>query len=204
MNPVIKKKLDQFENMIHGDIADRNAQIEAQTDQYQSNRVESRQEELKVEAEAFYKKRMTQTADAVKQIVASAAMAAKRDTLEMRKDILHQTIEALQLRAAEFVKTPQYRTLIERKLDGIGDRLQAEKLVIYANSADVGWLDRYFKVRGVAELDFKPLRETAIGGIVVEVPAAHFRYNITLKSMIDDNIDHIGAKLYVLFEEMEN
>ncbi len=206
MNPVIKKKLDQFENMIHGAINDQNEQIKAQTDQYQSDQVERRQEELKVEAEAFYKKRMLQTEDAVKHIVSGAEMAARRDALEMRKAILQETVEALQLRAAAFVKTPQYRDMIERKLDGIGERLATfESLVISANQADVDWLKQYFEKRKcAAKLVFNPLDEAAIGGIVVEVPEAYFRYNITLKSMIDDSIDHIGAKLYVLFEEMEN
>ncbi len=206
MNPVIKKKIEKFESAILGAITEDNQLMRERIDAYQSEQIARRQEELKVEAEAFYKKRMAQTEDAVKHILSSATMAARRDALDLRKAILQETVAALQSRAAAFVETPQYRALIARKLDCIGERLAGfDEFVISAKQGDVDWLKQYFEARNSrAKLVFNPLDEAAIGGIVVEVPAAYFRYNITLKSMIDDNIDHIGAKLYVLFEEMEN
>ncbi len=206
MDPVIKQKLDKFASLIHGDIREKNQALKDECDAYEKTEIERRQAELKAESEVFYEQRMKQTKNRVQEAISAAQIATKRDALNMRQRILQETIEAIEARAAQFVKDTRYQAFIKAKIEAVIDRLkQYQSIAIIANSADQDWLKKHFETIGYqGELQFSELPAQAIGGIIIEVPAAHFRYNITLKSMIDDQIDQIGAKLYTLFEEMEN
>ncbi len=204
MDPIIKQKLDGFANLIHGEIKRQSDMIKADCDAMQSERIAARKAQLSAEAEAFYDHRMAQTKDAVQEALSAAQSATRRDNLDMNQNILKQLIEAIEQRTIQFVERPRYRAFIEQKIDGLAAHLQSfDQLVIYANPADRTWLEQCFKARTQAALRFEVLGREQIGGVIIEVPAAHFRYNMTLKSLIDDNIDLIGAKLYALFEEME-
>ncbi len=206
MDPVIKQKLDKFASLIHGDIREKNKAIKDECDAFEKAEVEQRQAELKAESEVFYEQRMKQTKNRVQEAISAAQIATKRDALNMRQRILQETIAAIEMRATEFVKDARYQSFIKDKIVTVQDRIkQYQSIVIFANKADQDWLKSHFEALGYqAEIKFSNLQPEAIGGIIIEVPTAYFRYNITLKTMIDDHIDLIGAKLYTLFEEMEN
>ncbi len=206
MDPIIKKKLDKFAELVHGDIRQQNAEAKAACDAAATAEIDSKRQALKDEAEAFYKQRMAQTKDAMQEALSSAQSETKRDILEMRKAILNETVAAIRERAAQFVNQTPYQAFIKGKLATLTDQLEGcEHLIIFANQSDWDWLKSDLAAQySNAKIDFEKLHPAEIGGIIIELPIAHVRYNITLKSMIDANIDHIGAKLYALFEEMEN
>ncbi len=206
MDPIIKQKLDKFSLLIHGDIREKNQALKDQCDAFEHSEIEKRQVELKSESEAFYEQRMKQTKDRVNEAISAAQITTKRAALNMRQRILQETITAIEERAKQFVKDSRYQAFLKRKIDPIQDQLkQQQKIVVSANKDDQTWLKAYFESFGYqGELSFECLQQEAIGGIIIEVPSAHYRYNVTLKQMIDNQIDQIGAKLYTLFEEMEN
>ncbi len=205
MDPIIKQKLDKFATQIHGDIRTANQAIKDQCDAFEKTEIEKKQAELKAESEAFYEQRIKQTTARVNEAIAAAQVATRRDALNMRQRILQETVAAIEARAAQFLKDKRYQVFIKAKIASVEDRLkQQQSITLFANRTDCDWLKEHFETIGYrGELKFLDLQEQALGGIIVEVPAAHFRYNMTLKSMIDNNIDQIGAKLYTLFEEME-
>ncbi len=206
MDPIIKQKLDKFSQMIHGDIREKNQALKDQTDAFEQGEIEKRQVELKAESEVFYEQRLKQTQDKVNEAISAAQIATKRDALNMRQRILQETIAAIETRAKQFVKDDRYQAFIKHKIDSIQAQLKQQKdIVVFASKADQAWLKEYFKSFGYqGQLTFEALQQEAIGGIIIEVPLAHYRYNVTLKQMINNQIDQIGAKLYTLFEEMEN
>ncbi len=206
MDPIIKKKLDKFSELVHGEIRQQNATAKAACDAAAAAEIESKGQALNDEAEAFYEQRIAQTKAAMQEALSGAQGETRRDTLEMRKAILNETVLAIRERATQFVEQASYQSFIKAKLAALTEQLAAsDHLIIAANRADWDWLRQDLAAQpSCAKLDFKELHPAEIGGVIVELPTAHVRYNITLKSMIEANIDHIGAKLYMLFEEMEN
>ncbi len=206
MDPTIKQKLDGFAALVHGDIEAQNAALKEASDTAATTEIADKKEQLRAAADTFYKQRLAQTKDAMQEALSSAQIDNKHAVLDMRKAVLKETIEALEARAGQFVGESRYRDFIMAQLASIEAQLKgSEQLIVSANQADCDWLKAYFLERcQVGEVDFKKLHQAEIGGLIVELPAAHVRYNMTLKSLIDGSIDQIGAKLYALFEEMEN
>lgn len=206
MNSELESKLVKFKQMILEDVEKHRRKLEERGEQAYQRALADKRDELTRDAKLFYDKRIEQTEDAVKQTISDATNKKNSEALILRRDILNETVQAIEARAHDFLDSEAYRQLIKAKLTALKVELaQAQPLNITARSADQSWLKAQLEDLGCrGQLSWSELPPKQIGGVVLSFVERHIRYNLTLKQMVDDKIDHIGAKLYTLLEEMED
>lgn len=206
MNSELESKLAKFKQMILEDVEKHRRQLEQSGEQAYQQALDDKRNELTRDAKVFYDKRIEQTEDAVKQTISDATKKKNDEALILRRDILNETVQAIEARAHDFLDSQSYRDLINVKLTALKAELAHEQpLVVMARSVDQTWLKSQLQALGYhGQLSWSELPPKQIGGVVLSFAERHIRYNLTLKQMIDDHIDHIGAKLYTLLEEMED
>ncbi len=206
MSGILDKKLGHFKTLIFDDINKTIKAAQEESDQKESLLIEQKRKSLQDESDKFYKLRVEQMHDVFDQMISGANLKHSKEALAIRRDILNETIIAIEKKAATFADGEACQKIVADKLEDIKAELSiASSIVVSIRDVDKPWVEGLFKEIGYrGELLFDELPRNEIGGIIVTFTERHIRYKLTLKYMIDTKMDDIGTKLYQLLEEMED
>jgi|GEM_PF-5742674 len=210
MTITIQDKIQQFSKRIFGN-------IEAQS--------EMRKQELTERYRAEIEKHAAEIAARKKDILDSALMKAERERvriiaqerndenhmlMNIKQRILQETLEKLRGYAAEFADSLEYSSYMKSNMMEMLQSLkESQKINVYAMEKDLELCRQLLEQVGQQHLknascEILKSTQDIIGGFIAEDIENLIQLDFTLKALIDENKDTVGAAITRKFNEVSS
>lgn len=201
MTVTIEDKIELFRKMIYGN-------IEAQSSQRRQVLTEAHEKELQqFEAEVEKKKGELQAAASAKaerertKLLAQAANHQHQMLIAQQHEIFEKVMKRMQEKATAFASTEPYIAYLQKNIQ-LAQRAMggASKLTYYVLEKDMEFF--HAQMQEHKEVEIKPGPGNMIGGFIVEDRENLLQMDLTLKSLLEENKEGIGAEITRRFNEV--
>lgn len=133
------------------------------------------------------------------EIIAKEEIGIQQKLLVLKRELLKETMSALQDRIREFAETEDYKDFLFKLIEQSGSILEDKNYFLYLTEQDK---EKYgdeikkelsYKVNGNIEIKSSGL--DILGGLIIEEAEGSYRINNTLLSKLDDTREYAGLLL---------
>ncbi|MDV3429019.1 MAG: V-type ATP synthase subunit E [Bacillota bacterium] len=133
------------------------------------------------------------------EIIAKEEIGIQQKLLVLKRELLKETMSALQDRIREFAGTEDYKDFLFKLIEQSGSILEDKNYFLYLTEQDK---EKYgdeikkelsYKVNGNIEIKSSGL--DILGGLIIEEAEGSYRINNTLLSKLDDTREYAGLLL---------
>jgi V/A-type H+-transporting ATPase subunit E len=210
MSVTIEDKIELFSKVIFGN-------IEAQSSQKRQRLTEAHKKELeRLAEEAEKRKRELMEAAAAKaerektKLIAQANSQQQHTLIELKQQTIQKIMGKLQELAGAYTEHEDYKKFMKKSIEAAMMTLEKSKqITIYCMEKDlqlVGQIleERVTNAENPVEYDMKKASHNIIGGIIVEDTENLFQLDLTLKALIEEHKDTVGAAITRKFNEVSS
>lgn len=210
MSVTIEDKIELFSKVIFGNI-----EVQSSEKRESLGDVHKKElEELSIEAE----KRKNELLDAAMakaerervKLIAKANNQQQRTLLNKKQQAIQQVMERLQELAGAFTGTPDYKGYMQRSIESIIVRLDKSKqITFYSMEKDLQLVEQILKEKLIdadneTKYDIKKATNNIIGGVIAEDMVNLIQLDLTLKALIEEHKDTVGAAITHKFDEVSS
>lgn len=210
MSVTIEDKIEVFSKMIFGNIEEQSSEKRqrlAETHQKQLEalkfEVEKRKNELMENALGKAERERT-------KLTAQAKNQQQQMLVNQKQQAMHGVMKKLQEMATAFTDTEAYKAYMEKNIQSVIETLNKSKqIVFYVMEKDLQ-LCRQIVAEQLKnanrQVDFKieKASNNIIGGIVAEDVAELLQFDLTIKALIDENKEAVGAAITRRYNEVSS
>lgn len=198
----MEKKLSMFTKLIY-------ERLQSETKKELEELKKKNEDELVKKIEAFNKKKLdtingyTEDGENKKSsIISKANLESKKEILKQKNAYLESIVERLKERLEEFASEDGYETFMKKRVEEAVDEIGKENLEIHVVDRDMKILKKIIdeELDG-AEIIKKTMEGSLIGGIIAFDAKRGIRYDMSLKSELEDRRDQIGIRIESFFKK---
>lgn len=210
MSVTIEDKIELFSKVIFGN-------IETQSSRKREMLAESYKKKLESHAIEVEKRKKELIDAAIKKaerektkLIAQAKNQSQHNQVDQRQHAMHKVMEKLQELASAYTNTQDYKYFMEKNVQTVINTLDMSKqIVFYTMEKDFQLCESILKDKlGMTHIDInyqiKRAAHNIIGGLIAEDTENLLQLDLTLKAIIDDYKDTVGAAITRKFNEVSS
>lgn len=210
MSVTIEDKIELFSKVIFGN-------IEAQSSQKRQSLAETHKKDLEGFAEEAEKRKSelveAATAKAEREktkLIAQVNNLQQHTMVDQKQQIMQKVMERLQELAGEFTETQDYKAYMKKNVESTIMTLnKSKRITFYSMEKDlqlVGQIlgERLTNADRPIEYDVKKVSRNIIGGIIAEDMDNLLQLDLTLKALVEEQKDIVGADITRKFNEVSS
>jgi V/A-type H+-transporting ATPase subunit E len=210
MSVTIEDKIELFSKVIFGN-------IEAQSSQKRQSLTETHKKELEALAEEAEKRKKELMEAAVAKaerektkLIAQANNQQQHTLIELKQQTIQKIMGRLQDLAGAFTEHQDYKDFMKKNIESTMMTLEkSEHITFYCMEKDIELLrqileERLMHADKLVGHDIKKVAHNIIGGIIAEDTENLLQLDLTLKALIEEHKDTVGAAITRKFNEVSS
>lgn len=204
----IEEKLNIFSKLVFE--KEQNKSDEKLDDMYKRNEeiTQQHKKELENKAQEIIKRKIKEGERKKNEIISKANIEVRNKLLNKKQELLKDMIEEMENRARKFINTKEYESYqISNLMDAFSALDLNGKIQIYLTVKDMDIFSEKIKKivlnQGFQKqnIELTSTNKDIIGGAIIVDHEKGIRVDTTLKTLIEDNKDYIGRKVYECLEK---
>lgn len=210
MSITIHDKIEQFGNRINGGIDEQFEQKREELIEKYKIELEKHKEQIDAQKKEMLDASVSRAERERVKLLAKAQNQEQHALLNQKQEFLQQIMKRLYDLASEFTNTSDYQSYMAKNIiKAAGAFKDSHNLTIYVMNKDVELCRRIIEgdakaAFGDKKYEVSPSAFNIIGGLIAEDMKNSVQLDFTLKALIEENRDIIGAAITRRFNEVSS
>lgn len=210
MSVTIEDKIELFSKVIFGNIEANSSKKRESLGDTHKKELEELSKEVEKRKNEFVEVAMAKAEREKVKLIAKANNQQQRILLNKKQQAIQNVIGRLQELAGTFTETQEYTGYMKKSIESIIMTLdQSKQITFYCMEKDLQMVGQILEEKLIdtdneTKYDIKKVAYNIIGGIIAEDMVNLIQLDLTIKALIEEHKDTVGAAITHKFDEVSS